>query len=378
MKLVCDGLDLSDAVLKVVKAVSTKSANPVLEGILLTAKEDYLLLSSTDLELSIEKKIKADVKVEGKVLVTGRLFADFVKKLTKEQVELNLVNKQLKINYMDSEGFLSCMNEEDFPVLPSLEDSGYFTILGKNLKDLISKVIFSASTDDTRPILKGCLIEIQGNKIVSVALDGYRMAICNKTILDVANKEESSETSKFIGDIKAVVPARALSEISKFIIDEESLLKVYVQKNYIMIIVDNTTIISRLLEGEFINYKLIIPSEFNSHVIAEKLQFEDSLERASILSKGDKNNLVKLDIKEKIMTITSNSEAGNIKEIISVVLKGKDILIAFNAKYFTDALKNISDEYISINFNSSVTPCIISPTDGDEFLYLLLPVRIIN
>ena len=366
MKLICDGLDLSDAVLKVVKAVSSKSANPILEGIKLKAKEDYLILSATDLELSIETKIKADVKEEGQVLVAGRLFTDFVKKLNKEQIELNLINKQLKINYMDSEGVLSCMNVEDFPVLASMEDCDSFTIKSKDLKELINKVIFSASLDDTRPILKGCLFETEGNNILSVALDGYRLALCNKTILDSTK------------DIKAVIPARALSEISKFINDEDAFLKIYLQKNHIMINIDNVAIISRLLEGDFINYKMIIPKEFNSSVIAEKQQFENSLERASILSKGEKNNLVKFDIKEKLLTITSNSEAGNIKENLSVVLKGKDILIAFNAKYFTDALKNIPDEYITMNFTSSVAPCIIRPTEGDEYLYLLLPVRIIN
>lgn len=366
MKLLCNGLDLSDAVLKVVKAVSNKAVNPVLEGIKLKAKEDYLLLSATDNELSIEKKIKADITQEGEALVAGRLFADFVRKLNKDQIEINLINKQLKINYMDSEGVLSCMNAEDFPVLPSFEDKDNFTILSKDFKELINKVIFSASVDDARPILKGCLLEINGGKITSVALDGYRLALCNKNIISSS------------GEIKTVVPARCLSEISKFLSDEETELKVYVQKNHIMVNVDNTTITSRLLEGEFINYKMIIPNDFSSTVTSEKLQFEDSLERASILSKGDKNNLVKFDVKEKILTITSNSEEGNIKENILIDLKGKDILIAFNAKYFIEALKNISDDYITINFTSSVAPCIIQPVEGEEYLYLLLPVRIIN
>ncbi|MDD4002962.1 MAG: DNA polymerase III subunit beta [Clostridia bacterium] len=366
MKLLCNGLDLSDAVLKVVKAVSSKAVNPILEGIKLKAKEDYLLLSATDNELSIEKKIKADITEEGEVLVAGRLFADFVRKLNKDQIEINLINKQLKINYMDSEGILSCMNADDFPVLPSLTDTDYFTIFSKDFKELINKVIFSASTDDSRPILKGCLLEINGNKITSVALDGYRLALCNKNIISSS------------GDIKTVVPARCLSEISKFLSDDENELKIYIQKNHIMVNIDNTTITSRLLEGEFINYKMIIPGDFSSIVTSEKLQFEDSLERASILSKGDKNNLVKFDVKEKILTITSNSEEGNIKENILVDLKGKDILIAFNAKYFIEALKNIADDYITINFTSSVAPCIVQPVEGDEYLYLLLPVRIIN
>lgn len=366
MKLICDGLDLSDAVLKVVKAVSAKAANPILEGIKLKAKEDYLLLSATDTELSIEKKIRASIKIEGETIVTGRLFADFVKKLNKEQIELELSGSQLKINYMDSEGALSCMNASEFPVFPTVEGSESFKITVKNLRELINKVIFSASADDSRPILKGCLIESAGNKIVSVALDGYRLALCNKSIIDSTK------------DVKVIVPARTLSEISKFLTNDEDILTVYIKKNHIMINIDSTTIISRLLEGDFINYKLIIPADFNSSVTVEKTQFEDSLERASILSKGDKNNLVKFDIKEKVMTITSNSEAGNIKENNSVMLKGKDILIAFNARYFTEALKNISDEYIKMNFTSSVAPCIVCPTEGEEFLYLVLPVRIIN
>lgn len=366
MKLLCNGLDLSDAVLKVVKAVSTKAVNPVLEGIKLNAKDDYLLLSATDNELSIEKKIKADIIEEGEALVAGRLFSDFVRKLNKDQIEINLVNKQLKINYMDSEGLLSCLNSEDFPRLPSQEEGKNFTITSKDFKQLINKVIFSASTDDSRPILKGCLIETEENNITIVALDGYRLAQCNKKIIKTTEK------------IKTVVPARCLSEISKFLSDEETPLTVYVQKNHIMVNIDNTTITSRLLEGEFINYKMIIPNDFSSTVITEKIQFEDSLERASILSKGDKNNLVKFDIKEKILTITSNSEEGNIKENIAVDLKGKDILIAFNAKYFIDALKNVEDDYVSMNFTSSVAPCIIQPVEGDEYLYLLLPVRIIN
>lgn len=366
MKLVCDGLDLSDAVQKVVKAVSTKAANPVLECIKLKAKEDYLLLSATDLELSIEAKIRAEVKIEGEILVAGRLFADYVRRLNREQIELSLESKQLKISYMDSEGQLSCMGAEDFPALPAMDECDSFTIKSKEFKDLINKVIFSASVDDTRPILKGCLIETSKDKIVSVALDGYRLALCTKSII---------ESTK---DIKAVVPARALSEIAKFIGEGDDILTVYVQKNHIMIMVDGTMVISRLLEGEFINYRMIIPAEFGSSAIVDRMQFEESLERASILSKGDKNNLVKLDVREKVMTITSNSEVGNIKENLSIVLKGKDILIAFNAKYFTDALKNITDEYITLNFNSAVTPCIIKPPEGDEYLYLLLPVRIIN
>lgn len=367
MKFICDGLDLTDAVLKVVKAVGTKSANPLLECIKLKAKEDYVVLSATDNELSIEKRIRADIKVEGELLVAGKLFADFVRKLNKEQIEFDLLpSGQLKIIYTDAEGILTSIDASEFPTFPEISVSDSFTILAKDFKDAAAKVISAASTEDSRPVLKGCLIEIDSGIMTAVALDGYRLALCKKPVVSAS------------GQLSAIVPARTLWEIAKFVTDEQEHLTVYIQKNYIMAEVDNTVIFSRLLEGEFINYKLIIPSEFSSKVTMEKSHFEDSLDRASILSKSDKNNLVKLDVKENIMTITSNSEAGNIKENLLVKNEGKDILIAFNAKYLTEALKNINDKYISLNFTSPVSPCIIVPADNEEYLYLVLPVRIIN
>jgi DNA polymerase-3 subunit beta len=366
MNILCDGLDLSDAVLKVVKAVSAKAANPALECIKLKAKEDYLQLTATDQELSIEKKIRADVRQEGETLVAGKLFADFVKKLNREQIELKLTGGQLKISYMDSEGVLSCLNAAEYPKIPALGNCDSFVMKSCDLKDLVNKVIFSASADDTRPILKGCLLELRGQKITAVALDGYRLALCNKT---------ASSATK---DLTLIVPARTLFEISKFIEDGEEDVTVYAEKNHMMINVDSTTIISRLLEGEFINYRMIIPVDFTRNVTVDKNYFEDSLERASILSKGDKNNLVKFDVREKVMTITSNSDAGNIKENLAVVLKGQDIVIAFNAKYFSDALKNIEDPYVTLNFTSVVSPCILRPAEGEDYLYLILPVRIIS
>lgn len=368
MKLICDGLELSDAVLRVVKAVSTKSTNPLLECIKLKAKEDYLLLSATDTELSIEKKIRAEIKIEGETLVAGRLFADFVKKLSNEQIEINNTdNGMLKISYMDSEGKLASLSAEDFPVFAQINNSESFTIGACHFKEAVSKVSFAAATEDTRPILKGVLLEINENILTTVALDGYRLAKCTKTVKNVTSN-----------NLKAIVPARTLSEIIKFIGDGEEDITIYTEKNHIMVNIDNTVIISRLLAGEFINYKLIIPNEFSSTVTLEKKLFENSLERASILSKSDKNNLVKLDVKEKLMTITSNSEDGNIKENIAVNLNGKDMLIAFNAKYLSEAVKNLSSEYLSINFTSSVTPCVILPSGSEEFLYLILPVRIIS
>ena len=145
-----------------------------------------------------------------------------------------------------------------------------------------------------------------------------------------------------------------------------------------MVDLKNAKIITRLIDGEFLNYNQIISNSFASKITVNKTQLEQALERASLLSKVGQNNLVKFDIKERNMVISSNSEIGNIKENINVVLEGKDLNIAFNAMYFMEALRVLNDEFITISFNSSINPCIIKPVETNEFLYLILPVRMIN
>lgn len=359
----CDGLDLSEAVSKVLKATSSKTTAPILEGIKLSAHDDCIVLSATDLELSIQKTIKAEVLTEGETVVPGKLFSEYLRKLTSEQISFELNEKnQLKISYTDSVGFIQCMEVVEFPEIKDVDKEEYFEISKASLKNVISKTLFSVATDDSRPILKGVKFEIIDGEIKLVALDGYRLSI--------ANAKVNSASS----DFTFVVPGRCLGEISKML-EGDDLIKVYIHSNNLMIDMIDTVIITRLLEGQFINYKQILSSNFTTTVTINKSQLEDAIERASILSKVDKNNLVKFDIKENILTLTSDSEIGNVKENITVAMKGSDVTIAFNSKYFTDCLRAIDDEFIKINFTNAILPCIITPSEGESYLFLILPVR---
>ena len=365
MKIICDGADLSDAVLKVSKGTSNKTTNPILEGIKVVAEEDYVTLSATDLELSIEKTIRAMVQLEGEMVVPGKFFCEYIKKLNNEQIELHVDEKNtLSIKYTDSVGKIQCLNSAEFPIIKSFEDSTYFEIKQKDLKSLISKSIYAVAVEDVRPILKGVKLEITNKGITAVALDGYRLAVVKKPIVS-SNAEFS-----------CIVPARSLNEISKLLEDSEDTIKVCVGRNYLMVDIDNTKITTRLLEGDFINYTQIIPTDFNTNIVLNKDQLLDALERASLLSRVDRNNLVKFDISDKVMVLSSKSDIGDIKENITISLKGNDLAIAFNARYFTEALRVISDEFLKLSFTSNVSPCIITSNDTDEFLYLILPVRI--
>ena len=367
MKIICDGADLSDAVLKVSKGTSNKTTNPILEGIKVVAEEDFVTLSATDLELSIEKTIRAMVQIEGEMVVPGKFFCEYIKKLNNEQIELHVDEKNvLSIKYTDSVGKIQCLNATEFPQIKKLEDSQYFEMREKDLRSLISKSIYAVATEDVRPILKGVKLEITKDQITAVALDGYRLAVVKKPILN--------STAEF----SCIVPARSLNEISKLLGDEDKPIRVNVGRNFLMVDIDNTKMTTRLLEGDFINYTQIIPTDFNTNVILNKDQLLDALERASLLSRVDRNNLVKFDISDKVMVLSSKSEIGDIKENITISLTGNDLAIAFNARYFTEALRVTNDEFLKLNFTSSVSPCIITGNNNDEFLYLILPVRIMN
>lgn len=366
MLVSCHGIELSEAFLSVSKAISNKITNPILEGIKVVAEDDTLTLCATDTELSIEKKIKANIKEEGEAVVPGKFITEFVKKLTNEMIELELNEKnQMIIKYDDSQTIIQCYNVLEYPSFKKLESLEYFGISKKDLKTIISKTIFSVSVDDSRPILKGVLFDVDKNTLNAIALDGYRLAKVKKNI--------SSNLTTSI-----VIPAKSLNEISRLLDDSEEIINVYVDKSSLMVDFGSTKVTTRLLEGDFVNYKQIISANYETVAIINKGQFEDALERASLLSKVGQGNCVKFEVKEKNLCITSNSELGNVKENVPVSTTGKELLIAFNARYFIENLKANSDEFVKICFNSPANPCVIVPVEGDEFLYLILPVRMIG
>lgn len=364
MKLICDGLDLYDAVLKVSKALGVKTANPVLEGIKISAFGDTLTLVATDTELTIVKKIKADVLMEGETVVVGKYFVEFAKKLEKEQVELcRLEEGSLQIKYSDSISELQVFPVEGFPKIKTEEDGNFFKVKQSEFKNIVEKTVFACSTDDSRPILKGCLFEITNQVLTAVALDGFRMSVLKKNV--VAS-----------GDFKTVIPSRTLVEISRLLEKDDEEVTVILQKNTLVLEVENTILISRLIEGEFVKYNHILPASFENVVTVSKQALLSSIERASIVSRNDRYNVIKLDITDDIMKVSSKSEVGAVDEKVPVVLKGKDLTVAFNGKFITDFLRISSCDYLNINLNSAIDPCVIKEIGEEEFLYLILPVRI--
>lgn len=365
MKFVCEGLDLSEALLKVSKACAARTTVAILECIKVSAYNDELTLLASDGELSIEKKIKADVLEEGEICVPGKTFTDFINKLVGTSVTCRTRESGLEITYGGNQTSLQILPASDFPHIDMNIGENHFSIDKKVFKDIIARTVFCCAQDDSRPILKGCLFEVAGEELTVTALDGFRMAVVKEKTLSAS------------GNLRIVCPARTLNEISRMI-DDEGDLTVFVQNGMMMVKIENTTVMSRLYQGEFINYKDITPTTAETEVTVKKEELSESLERAGILIRGDKNSLVVFDIKPGSIRITSNSEIGNVLENVPCKMKGRELRIAMNSKYILDSAKAVQSEEIKIRFNSPISPFVLTAKEEDGSLYLILPVRTNN
>lgn len=363
MKLICDGLDLANAVNIVARAANARAMNPILEGVKMVAKGGKLTLSATDLEIYTNQTIRADIKVEGTVVVPGKLFCEYVRKISGSQISITVEGDTILINHGDSACNFQTMLLAEYPDIVKLTAKPHFSIKSEALRDFITKTIISASADDSRPVLKGVLCEIKGNTMTGVALDGFRLSKVQKQIANHG------------GDTKIIVPARALEETRKLLSDDNGEVNITIENKFFQVSLDGITFASRLIEGEFINYKQIIPTSFDNHVVVERSAFERSVERAGLLVRNDKINLVTLKISDKKIGITATNEIGKIAEVIDAKLTGKDISISFNAKYLFDALRASGNDFVRLQYTAQTSPCIITGAKESDYSFLILPVR---
>ncbi len=364
MKFACTQLSLIKAINTVNKAVSTRTTIPVLRGILLNVKENRLYLTASDLDISIETSIEVQADNEGSLVVNAKLFEEIIRKLPSAIVRIEEIGGNLKISCLGSEFNVVTISSDEFPIIGMVSDLKKVVINKETLKNLIKQTSFSASLDEKKGSLTGCLIKFENSFLEIAALDGFRMAIAKEAISDKSNKS-------------VIIPARILNEINKILSESNSNeVSLILDEKKAEIFSDETRIVVRLLEGEFIKYKDIIPQEYKTRVIVSAKELEDAIERASLLAKEGKNNLIKLEISNSNIEITSRSEEGNVKENVSAELKGENLVIGFNSKYLIDVLKVITDDEIAIEMNSAVSACIIKPVSGENYLYLVLPVRI--
>ncbi|WP_028829706.1 DNA polymerase III subunit beta [Proteocatella sphenisci] len=363
MKFSIEQKQFQNALSIALKGISSKNIMEILKGIYIEAEDDHITLTSNNLEIGVKTRVQAEVSESGIAIIEGKILSDIVRKLPDEKITISVNdNNVVKISTSKTKFNIKSMINNQFPQVEEFENDRYEKIDMKLFSDMVRKTHFAASQDETKGVLTGSLIEIDSNSISMVSIDGFRLAI------------KRIPTNYNLGEKKVVVPVKTLQEVTKLSSNENCDLRILFEERNVSFVIDNTIINSRVLEGEFLNYKQIIPKEFMTKIKINNHEFISSLERAMLVSN---NNLVKLVISDDTVVVSAkNSEIGNLEEDIPVNQQGKDLEIAFNIKYFLDCLKNLDEEYIYMNFNTNLSPCVINPESDEDYTYLLLPVRL--
>lgn len=366
MKIICNQKLLANKIGIVQKAINSKTTLDLLKGVLIVTKQDEIVLKGYDLEIGIETRVSAEVMEQGSIVINSKLFGDIIRKLPDSFVEIETdEDNNVYINCLNSKFKIKGDSAKEYPQIPDVNEDNLYSIPQDVLKSMIKQTVFATSQDQTKPILMGELLEIDNEDINLVAIDGYRLAV------------RTCKVDNLNQDIKAkvIIPGKTLTDVNSLLSSEEDVKVGFNEKNAIFII-DETKIVTRLLDGEFIDYKKLCPREYNSKIKLKTKDLLNSIERASLLSQSELNNLIKLSIRDSMMAITSNNEKGNVYEEVALSLEGDYLDIAFNSRYLLEGLKNIDCEEIYMEFTTNVNPCIMKPADGTRYIYLLLPVRI--
>ena len=365
MKIKINQNELNKSINIVQKAVSSRTTLPILSGVLIEATNNKLIMTATDLDLGIKTYSDCEVIEEGSIVVHAKLLGDFIRKLPSNSI-VNIEtsqNNSIEIKCLNSEINILGNSSSEYPDNTFDNEGNSFEIKSDSLKNLIKYTYFAAAQENIKPIFTGCLIEIKNNICTFVALDGFRMAI-------------KKEPIEFKGEISAVVPSKTLLEILRILEENKNNTIITLSNSHISFKIENTTIISNLLDGKFIDYVGILKDNYITVIKIDNNDFKNSIERASLLAKDDKNNLIILDINNENMQINSASEYGNVEEINSIEKEGEDIKIGFNSKYILDVLKIIDNQYITMNLIGKNNPCFIKEFNNDNYIYMILPVRI--
>ncbi|MCI8760833.1 MAG: DNA polymerase III subunit beta [Clostridia bacterium] len=369
MKIVCYKDTILKAINSVVKGVATKTTMPILEGILIQTNDKEIKLTTYDLEIGIEYVMECDVKEQGSTVVNAIMFSEIIRKLPDTEIHISInENNLLEIECEGSLYKLATMNPEEFPELPKIEVENSIEVDQNVLKNMIRKTIFAVSSEESRPIFTGCLFEIENNKLTLVSVDGFRLAL------------RSIFLTKQSNDFKAVIPGKTLNEVNKIISDSFEPLKIGVAKNQALFEMDNCKVVTRILDGEFLNYKNVIPSNWETRVKVNKSNIQNSFERISLISSSSVEKEKKYPVKVQVdigkVVISCTNQTGDAKEELYVSTEGKNLEAGFNPKYFLDSLKAIEDDDVYIEFGSSISPCLIKSIENNDYTYMILPIRL--
>ncbi len=364
MKFTVNKSDITEAVGNIQRAVSSKTSIPALEGILLGASDQGLELCAYDLELGITTVIPAQVAEPGKAVLSAKIFSDIVRRTPADTITVTVDEKNMATLESGYSRFsIIGIPAGEFPELPKLTDSTQFSMASSVLKSMIRQTLFAIAESDAKPIHQGSLFNLENGVLDVVSVDGYRLA-------------KRSEPLNFDEDLNFVVPGKTLSEILKLLKDSDDPVEISAGRRHILFKIDNYTVISSLLEGEFLNYKAAIPPDSQTEVILKTRDAIDSVERVSLLITDRLKSPVRCVFADNEVKLNCTTSMGRASDQISVEMIGQDVEIGFNNRYLLEALRNTECDEVKIQLGGSLSPMKVVPKEGDSFLFLVLPVRL--
>lgn len=369
MRFLCTKSELLEAVSVCQKAVPVRTTINILEGILIEAEEG-LTLTAFDTNIGIEVKCFADVRQTGKLVLNAKILGDVIRKMPDEMIELNQESEGIVTLSAGSSVFrLKVLEGESYPKLPEVKESEQKLICQQEiLKKMISKTISCISTDTSRPVLNGALLQKQSTTLEMVSIDGYRLALYRAEL-----KEEEANWP----DFKYIIPGKTLRELMSALSEGEENLKIAANEQHIAFYFGQVKLISSLIKGEFLDYKKFLPDSKSTSLKVQTRDLKQSFERALLMvSAEDARFPITVGTPEEgILSLNIETVRGAFNEQIEVIQEGDLIEADYNPRFFMDALKSIEDEQIRIDFTSKVGPTMINPEEGNHFTYLLLPLR---
>ena len=360
---------LLDSLSVVTRALASRPARPILDGVLIDAAGSTVTLTCSDGSMTIESSVAAEIASEGQIVVPGRLLNDLIRRLPGGDVTFRLVgDNRLQVTCLSSRSSLTAQSAAEYPEVPQMGSLMQVEAAEAELRQMISGVVFSIATDESRQLLTGCLLEVLPGELRMVALDGFRLA------MQVRKNENTLPAGK--EKYRVVIPGRVMNELARVLPDnQEEKCVLTFDASRVRVEFGTVRFSSVLLQGEYIDYDRIIPKNFATEILISRTEFLDAIDRASLMAREGRNNLVKLHVDAESLSIVSNADMGEVHEEMSCAMNGNPIDIAFNAKYLSDAIRNIDQDEIRFCFNSNVSPSVIRPKEGEGYLYLVLPVR---
>ena len=367
MNIVCDKSLLSAAIDGVSRAVTLRSSIPALEGILLKADGFQLTLTGYDLEMAITTTIEANVREPGEIVLSAKLLGDMVRRLPVGEVTITTGdggNATIKGGVAEFD--ILAMSAADYPDLPNPGADRTLCLKAGTLRDMIEKTLYAVSQDDKKPAHTGELFVIEPGSLTIVALDGYRLAIIQRDV----------ECTR---DIRIIIPAKTLQELLKIMGGADDDVKIDANRRYVVFTSNGYTIMSRLIEGDFLNYESVIPKDRKTRVTVECKNFIDTIERASLIITERLKNPLRISFAEDRVTVRCQTPLGKVvDEFAPVSMEGDAVEIGFNNRYLLDALRFSKCEKMVLEINGPLSPVKLLPEDGKDFIYLVLPVRFKN